>query len=77
MRKLSACQKVFLYRTIREGAYRTPFTGGRGAGRVAAAWYRTAESLAKRGLLTMSRSGDAYEAVITDSGERTLQASYK
>lgn len=71
MTKLSPAQKRFLKVTA-EAPNRTPFTGGRNAGRVAAAWYRTADSLAQKGLVTLVRSGDAQVATLTDAGRAAL-----
>lgn len=64
-RKLSPAQERFL-RSVRaagpEGA-RTPFVGGRAA---ANAWYRTAASLQRLGLVVVVRSGDAQRAYLAD-----------
>lgn len=70
-KNLSSAQKTFLHHT-KTGPYRTPFTGGRDAGRVAAAWHRTAKALEKRGLVTLSRSGDAWVATGTPAGAQAL-----
>jgi hypothetical protein len=60
--KLSDAQARFLWVVQSEGSYRTPFTGGRNAGRVASAWYRTAKALAGLGLVRLEREGDAWRA---------------
>jgi hypothetical protein len=70
--KLSAPQQKLLLAAAQAGGDRTPFTGGRNAGRVASAWYRTAQSLADRGLVTLRRTGDAQTAEITDAGRALL-----
>ncbi len=74
-RTLSAAQKIFLLRVHISGSCRTPFTGGRNAGRVAAAWYRTAESLRVRGLLNVVREGDAKRATLTEAGHAWARAA--
>lgn len=74
-KKLSAAQQRFLERVRANGekGYRTPFTGGRNAGRVASAWYRTAQSLKDAGLITLEREGDAYRAFATEGQKRTAR----
>lgn len=62
MANLSPAQQKFIDTLRRDGKFRTPFTGGRGAGRVASAWHRTAKSLEAKGLIKLSRCGDALEA---------------
>jgi hypothetical protein len=64
MKKLSEAQQRFLKRVELTGltGERTPFTGGRNAGRVANAWYRTARSLSVLGLVHVEREGDAQRA---------------
>lgn len=64
MKKLSEAQQRFLKRVELTGlkGERTPFTGGRNAGRVANAWYRTARSLSALGLVWLEREGDAQRA---------------
>jgi hypothetical protein len=70
---LSKAQIKFLVVAARTG-YRTPFTGNRHAGRVASAWYRTAQSLADKGLVRLTRSGDAGVAEATDLGRQVICA---
>lgn len=66
--KLSEVQRAMLARLkANPNGERTPFTGGRSAGRDAAAWYRTAGSLARLGLITLEREGDARRAKLADS----------
>jgi hypothetical protein len=61
---VSPAQNRMLARLEAAGAKgeRTPFTGGRSAGRDACAWYRTAESLCRAGLIVLRREGDARRA---------------
>ena len=69
--KLSTQQVRFL-RSCLDSDSRTPFAGNRNAGRLASAWYRTAQSLADRGLVDLERVGDAQVASITDPGRAVL-----
>lgn len=69
--KLSTAQQKLLVDVAR-APQRTPFTGGRNAGRVAAAWYRTAGVLARLGFVELTRSGDARLATVTDAGRAYL-----
>jgi hypothetical protein len=72
--KLSQAQLCFLA-IAAEAPYRTPFTGGRNAGRVASGWFRTAASLSLRGFVHLVRSGDAQVAMITDAGREAYAAA--
>jgi hypothetical protein len=73
-KKLSGPQKRFLQTAAQgtardpKGSYRTPFLGNRHAGRKASAWYRTAQSLANQGLISLARTGDAQTATLTEAG---------
>lgn len=62
--KLSDAQTRFLAEAEKAGdaGIRTPFTGGPNAGRVASAWYRTAHSLERLGLIGLVAEGDATRA---------------
>lgn len=66
--KTSQAQERFLavLETNGGAGYRTPFTGGRDAGRVANAWYRTAAALEKMGLVVVERDGDARRAWLVE-----------
>jgi hypothetical protein len=72
--KLSCAQKVFLIGACGPQGKHSPGGGGRRAGIVHAAWHRTAESLARRGLVTveydMARWG--YVAKATDVGRQSI-----
>jgi hypothetical protein len=74
-KKLSKPQMKFLATLLAvdfaEGV-RCPFLGNREAGRVASAWYRTAESLERRGLVRLERSGDSKRAFLTPAGAAEL-----
>ena len=72
--KLSKPQQSFLANLLAAGAsgVRCPFLGNREAGRVASAWYRTAESLERRGLVRLERSGDSKRAFLTPAGAAEL-----
>jgi len=74
VRKLSDAQVRFLRRChdCGEDGFRTPFIGGRQAGRVAAGWYRTADSLSELGLVDLRRWGDARVAKLTVDGENAV-----
>jgi predicted transcriptional regulator len=67
-KKLSPAQLRFMavLREAGDKGDRTPFTGGRNAGRVANAWYRTAESLRRMGLVRVEREGDARRAWLVE-----------
>lgn len=68
---LSEPQRRFLNRLrANGGSERTPFHGHREAGRVASAWYRTAGSLARMGLIRLERSGDAYVATLAEATQQ-------
>lgn len=60
--KLSDAQRRMIAEIERNGNSETPFIGGRGAGRAASAWYRTAFSLADRELVELVKWGDHYRA---------------
>lgn len=62
--KLSPAQQRFLLALDKAGdkGFRCPLMGNRHAGRVASAWYRTAESLERMGLVRLERSGDSKRA---------------
>jgi len=65
MNRLSKAQVAFLRCCVDAGTVgHTPACQGqRDAGRIASAWHRTATSLAKRGLVKLTRtSGDNYRA---------------
>jgi hypothetical protein len=72
--KLSATQRRLLDAAAMPNGTETPFTGNRHAGTTASAWYRTMESLQKRGLVTLTRAGDHYRARATDAGRGVLEA---
>ena len=68
--KPTPAQRRFIKITASAGAvgYRTPFLGGRDAGRAANAWYRTAAACERAGWVTIIREGDAQRAHITPAG---------
>jgi hypothetical protein len=70
--KFSPAQLAFLD-VVRRQSYRTPFIGGRDAGRVACLWYRTAAGLEARGFVVTEREGDAKRAHITVRGLKALE----
>jgi hypothetical protein len=59
--KPTQAQRRFIKITASTGTtgYRTPFLGGRDAGRAANAWYRTASVCERAGWVTIVREGDA------------------
>ena len=62
-RRLSGPQRAMLNRLrLDPGGERPGFTGNRHSGTTVSAWYRTAHSLAERGLIRMEREGDAWRA---------------
>lgn len=69
MKKTTATQAAMLDRLRDAGAKgeRTPFVGGRDAGRVVSGWYRTADALHRAGLIRLVREGDARRAFIIES----------
>jgi hypothetical protein len=73
-KKLSPAQMRLLKNAATPTGDRTPFLGNRHAGRAAAAWYRTADSLERMGLVTTVREGDASRARATDAGRAILTA---
>lgn len=72
-KKLSPPQRAMLER-LSKGSERTPFTGGRNAGQVASAWYRTAQSLMLKGHVVLEREGDGQRAHLTVHGVAALGA---
>lgn len=76
MTKLTHAQKLMMARLARNAAKgeRTPFVGGRSAGRIAAAWYRTADSLKRLGLIVLCRTGDAETAWLPEFAPNDLVA---
>lgn len=74
---LSDAQSRLLALACQPNGTRTPFLGNREAGRAAAAWYRTADSLAGRGLVKLYRDGDALRAIATELGENANIADGK
>jgi len=68
--KPTQAQRRFIKITASTGTtgYRTPFLGGRDAGRAANAWYRTASVCERAGWVTIVREGDAQRAYITPAG---------
>jgi hypothetical protein len=69
--RLSPTQLSMLTR-LHQRSERTPFVGGRSAGLVAAAWYRTAQSLVRLGYAVLEREGDAYRAHLSARGVQFL-----
>lgn len=73
MARITKTQRETLTRiaTLDNGE-RTPFVGGREAGRIASGWYRTAYALDRAGLVTMKQEGDAYRIRITHAGRLAI-----
>lgn len=65
---LSPTQDALLRESMTADGATPTFTGNRDSGRAVSAWYRTAESLRARNLVTMDRRGDRWVARATDAG---------
>lgn len=59
MEKLSKAQQMFMTEALTDKGNRTPNCGQRDSGRHMSAWHRTADSLMRRGLVTVQRLGNA------------------
>lgn len=60
--KLTAPQLRMLRRILRDGPMRSPYTSNRASVSLLSAWHRTAKALAKKGYITVERSGGMYVA---------------